>query len=356
MSVEDPRVLIVDDSAVVRGLLARGLEAQGLQVVGQAGDPFEARDLIVALRPDVLTLDVEMPRMDGLSFLERLMAFHPMPVILLSSLGVQGGAVALRAMELGALEVLAKPGASLAPGAKEAGLRHLAELLRAVAGRRVRPRWSSGLAAQQAARKHEGGPARSVMALGASTGGTQALSVVLGTQPAPGAGALIVQHMPPQFVESFAARLDAISPWRVSVARHGQPLREGEALIAPGDRHLALFGGPGTWHVRLKDSPPLHGVRPSADVLLQSAAQACGPRAVGAVLTGMGRDGAAGLLAMRQAGAWTLAQDEASSVVYGMPREAWLNGAAQERIPLDRIGPTLRASLEALESTTLDRR
>ena len=346
--IRRPRVLVIDDSAVVRGLLARGLEQQGLEVVGVAADPYIARDLVLRLEPDVLTLDIEMPRMNGLSFLERLMAFKPLPVVVLSSLSVGGSTVALRALELGALEVLAKPAHDLAAGPGSEAMAQVAATVRAAAGVRVKPRWTHALKHKLAARKSVGGPAKKVLALAASTGGTQALPMVLAALPAEGAGCVIVQHMPATFTASFAERLDELSPWKVREARHGELLHDGEAVVAPGDSHLLLMKEAMGWRTMLRHSPPVNYVRPSADVLLMSVAQACGPLGVGAVLTGMGRDGAAGLLAMRRAGGRTLAQDEASSVVFGMPKEALALGAAERLVPLSDLGAALRHCLESL--------
>lgn len=343
-----PRVLIVDDSAVVRGLLARGLEQQGLDVIGVAADPYIARDMVVRLEPDVLTLDIEMPRMNGLSFLERLMAFKPMPVVVLSSLTTAGSNMALRALELGALEVLAKPAHDLAAGPGSHAMAQVAAAVREAAKIRVKARWTHAIKHKLSARKNVGGPAKKVLALAASTGGTQALPVVLAALPAEGTGCVIVQHMPADFTASFAERLDELSPWKVREAKHGELLHDGEALLAPGDKHLILVKDPQGWRTLLKTTPPVNYVRPSADVLLMSVAQACGPLAVGAVLTGMGRDGAAGLLAMRQAGARTLAQDEASSVVFGMPKEALALRGAEEALPLSELGAALRLRLERL--------
>jgi two-component system chemotaxis response regulator CheB len=342
-----PRVLIIDDSEVVRGLLARGLQRHGCEVVGEAAGPYAARDLVVTLAPDVLTLDIEMPRMNGLTFLERLMAFKPMPVVVLSSLTPVGSKMALRALELGALEVLAKPAHDLAVGGDHA-MAAVAMAVRAAASVRVKARWTALLKHKLASRKAVGGPADRVLALAASTGGTQALPRVLAALPAAGAACVIVQHMPAAFTGGFAERLDELSPWKVREAVHGGLLLSGEALLAPGDQHLLLMGESKGWRVALRQSPPVNYVRPSADVLLLSVAQACGPRAAGAVLTGMGRDGAAGLLALRQAGGRTLAQDEASSVVYGMPKEAWDIGGAEQQLGLEDLGPGLRQCLENL--------
>jgi two-component system chemotaxis response regulator CheB len=333
---------------VVRGLLARGLAQHGLEVVGVAADPFVARDMVLLHQPDVLTLDIEMPRMNGLSFLERLMAFHPLPVLILSSLARQGSNMALRALELGAVEVMAKPAHDLAAGPESPAFVRLAAAVRHVAAARVRRRWTSGIKHKLADRKRDGGAAQRIVALGASTGGTQALPVVLAALPPEGAGCVIVQHMPADFTPSFAARLDELSPWRVREARHGELLRDGEAVLAPGNRHLALQRDGQGWRTLLKDGPPVNFVRPSADVLFHSVAKEAGAAAVGAILTGMGRDGAAGLLAMRKAGARTLCQDEESSIVYGMPKEAWEIGAAERQAPLEEMSNGLQAALKKL--------
>jgi two-component system chemotaxis response regulator CheB len=341
------RVLVVDDSGVVRGLIARGLAQHGLDVVGVAADPFVARDLVLERHPDVLTLDIEMPRMNGLTFLERLMAFHPLPVVVLSSLAAEGSALALRALELGAVEVLAKPSHDLAAGPGSAGMAALAHAVQQAAGARVRRRWTAAIKHRLAVRKREGGPATQLLAVGASTGGTQALPVLLSRLPPEGCAAVIVQHMPGAFTPNFAARLDELSPWHVHEARHGELLRDGSAVLAPGDRHLILQRDPRGWRSVLRDTPPVNYVRPSVDVMMLSVARECGPQALGVILTGMGRDGAAGLLAMRRAGARTLAQDEESSVVYGMPKEAWSCGAAERQVPLEGLADAVQRLLGA---------
>jgi two-component system chemotaxis response regulator CheB len=339
------RVLVIDDSAVVRGLLAKGLAAHGLEVVATASDPFIARELILKHRPDVLTLDVEMPRMSGLTFLERLMAFQPLPVVVLSSLTPAGSSMALRALELGAIEVLAKPAHDWAAGPESAAMARVASVVKLAAGAKVGRRWTAGLKIKMQARRAPGAIAGRVLALGASTGGTQALAAVMAELPSQGAGCVIVQHMPADFMEGFAAHLDQVSDWSVRVARHGDLLREGEALLAPGDRHMVLQKAGDGWRVQLKDSPPVNFVRPSVDVLMLSVAHEAGSDSAGALLTGMGRDGAEGLLAMRRAGARTLAQDEASSVIWGMPGEAHRVGAVEALVPLHLMSHRLRGLL-----------
>jgi two-component system chemotaxis response regulator CheB len=321
----------------------------GLDVVGVAADPFVARDLIVSLAPDVLTLDIEMPRMNGLTFLERLMAFKPLPVVVLSSLAPEGSAPALRALELGAIEVLAKPAHDLSTGLGNDEMAWIASVVRTAAGVKVLPRWTQGLKNRvQKPEKCEGVPARRILALGSSTGGTLALPLLLEKLPADIAGCVLVQHMPNGFTAGFAKHLDQVSPWRVREAQGGELVRVGEILLAPGGRHMALESDPQGLRTVLKDGPAVSFVKPSVDVLFLSCAQRIGPSAAAAVLTGMGRDGAAGMLAMRKAGARTLAQDEASSVVFGMPKEAWRLGAAEALVPLDRMADRLYRLLTAL--------
>ncbi len=345
--MQRPRVLVVDDSAVVRGVLAKGLAAHGLDVVATAADPFKARDLLLQQRPDVLTLDVEMPRMSGLTFLERLMAFHPLPVVILSSLTQAGSAMALKALELGAIEVLSKPAHDWAAGPGSPAMARVAATVKMAATAQVGRRWSSGLKVRLQTLKNSSAPARKILALGASTGGTQALPYLMSQLPRQNAGCVIVQHMPADFMEGFAARLDEVSDWKVKVPTHGEILREGEALLAPGDRHMVLLRVDEGWRVLLKDTPQVNYVRPSVDVLLLSVAREAGPAAVGAILTGMGRDGAKGLLAMRKAGARTLVQDQESCAIFGMPKECLNLGAAERVLPLNRLAPALSGLLGA---------
>jgi len=322
------RVLIVDDSAIVRKILAEALSgAPDIEVVGTAPDPYVARDKILALRPDVLTLDIEMPRMDGLTFLRKLMRFHPLPVIVISSLAQPSCRVALEALESGAVEVLGKPGGPYSVGE----LRHsLGEKVRAAAAARLGQR-STGT-----------GPARpaavvepvlfsgdTVIAMGASTGGTEALASILTRLPAAVPPILITQHIPREFSRAFANRLNEICALEVKEAQDGDAVRPGRALVAPGDYHLLLRRGVGGYCAVVKSGPRVCYQRPSVDVLFQSVAETAGAKAVGVLLTGMGSDGAQGLLRMRQAGAHTIAQDEASCVVFGMPREAIALGAAE---------------------------
>jgi two-component system chemotaxis response regulator CheB len=328
------RVLIVDDSAVVREMLSRELSKDPeIRVVGAAGDPYEARDRVVELNPDVLTLDIEMPRMDGVTFLRHLMTSRPMPVIVLSSLTQAGTATALEALAAGAVDVLGKPGSSHCVDAL--GPRLCAAVKLAA---RSNVRAESAAAAAPLAPAH---PTNTIMALGASTGGVQALTRVLTALPANAPGAVVVQHMPARFTASFAARLNRLCRVRVTEATDGDRITPGRVLIAPGGRHMVVARAGLGFRVGLKDGPEVFHQRPSVDVLFHSVADAAGPKAVGAILTGMGADGATGLLAMRRAGAGTVAQSRESCVVFGMPGEAVKCGAAEHVVPLDRIASTL---------------
>lgn len=332
------RVLIVDDSALVRKVLSAELNRYpDIEVVGTAGDPYVARDRIIELAPDVVTLDVEMPRMDGLTFLAKLMKYHPLPVVVVSSLTPEHSELALRALELGAVEVIAKPGSTFST--PDVGTR-LVHAIRAAAQARV-----TRLAEPETATPVPGvtgiRTTHRLVAIGASTGGTRALEAVLRRLPSDAPGVLIVQHMPSGFTASFAERLNGLCAVEVREARSGDVVVPGTALIAPGDRHMLLERDGTRYVVRLKHGPPVHHQRPAVDVLFHSVARNAGPNAVGVVLTGMGVDGARGMLAMRDQGAHTIAQNEASCVVFGMPREAIALGAAAEVVALDRIADRL---------------
>ncbi|MBB3329722.1 two-component system chemotaxis response regulator CheB [Halomonas campaniensis] len=346
MSAARIRVLCVDDSALIRDLLSEIINSQpDMEVVAVAPDPLVARDLIKRHNPDVLTLDVEMPRMDGLDFLERLMRLRPMPVLMVSSLTQAGSEVTLRALELGALDFVAKPSLGIRHGMLEYA-EEIAEKIRAAA--RSQP--------QRARRRDEPPPARlkaplvsseKLVIIGASTGGTEAIRRVLEPLPANSPAILITQHMPGGFTRSFAERLDRLCQIRVKEAEEGERVLPGHAYIAPGDAHLRLARSGANYVARLDDGPPVNRHRPSVDVLFHSAATQAGRNAIGVLLTGMGKDGAAGLLEMRQAGAPTIAQDEASCVVFGMPREAIALGGAAEVVTLDEIAPRLMALVAA---------
>lgn len=328
------RVLIVDDSAVVRRVLTEQLSQEpDIEVVGSAVDPFVARDRIVQLKPDVITLDIEMPRMDGLEFLERLMKHHPMPVVIVSSLSLAGSDAAMRALELGAVDVVPKPGNQYSAPEARAGL---AQAIRAAARSTPRPRPPSGT-------RRAAGPARALrttdklVAIGASTGGPAAIEQVLTGLPVDMPGAIIVQHMPVGFTAAFAARLDSLCALTVREAKDGDRIAPGLVLIAPAGIHAHVQRSGAQFVVRLKDGPRIHHQKPAVDVLFHSVAQQVGPNAVGVVLTGLGQDGAAGLRAMRAAGARTIAESETTCVVYGMPRVAVEMGGVERVLPLDGV-------------------
>jgi two-component system chemotaxis response regulator CheB len=328
------RVLIVDDSAVVRTVLRRELARYpDLEVVATATDPFTARNRIVELEPDVLTLDIEMPRMDGVTFLKKLMRYYPMPVVVVSSLTREGSATAVAAMEAGAVDVVAKPGGAVGVGEIA---QTLAERVRAAACARVDR--------QGDLRKLPGKPAHTpvdtkykVIAVGASTGGTQAIQDMVCALPPAAPGIIVVLHIPKHFSYSYAKRLDSLCALDVKEAENGESVTPGKVLIAPGDRHLLLNRNGAKYNVVVKDGPSVNRHRPSVDVLFRSVARTAGSKAVGVILTGMGSDGAAGLKEMRDAGALTVAQDEASCVVFGMPKVAIENGGASAVVPLDKI-------------------
>ncbi len=332
------KVLIVDDSAVVRRILSDELgKDPAIQVVGTAPDPFVARDKIVQLAPDVLTLDVEMPRMDGITFLGKLMQHRPMPVIVLSSLTPEGGRTALAALEAGAVEVMCKPGGSYTVGD---ACEELAQKIKAAAVARISARPGAGTSAP-VHRLSMVETTNKIFAIGASTGGVQALTEVVTAFPANVPGTVIVQHMPAQFTRSFAERLNSLSAAQVKEAENGDSVVPGRVLLAPGGYHMLLNRSGANYYVTVKDGPTVCHQRPSVEVLFQSVAKYAGANAVGAILTGMGNDGAQGLLAMRQAGAHTVGQDEASCVVYGMPKAAAETGAVERVVPLDRVAEVM---------------
>lgn len=333
------RVLIVDDSAIVRKLLAEAVsQATDLEVVGTAPDPYIARDKILALQPDVLTLDIEMPRMDGLTFLKRLMQYRPMPVIVISSLGQSGCRAALEALQSGAIEVLAKPGGPYSVGELRVDL---PVKIRAASQARLR---GNGVKASEqrgpgagAARLAPELPADSLIAIGASTGGTEAVQAILERLPLDCPPIVVAQHIPAGFSRAFAERLNRICAMEVREASDGDRVTPGRALIAPGNYHLVVERDAAGYRACVRSGPAVCYQRPSVDVLFRSVAQAAGAKGVGAILTGMGTDGAAGLLEMRKAGAHTIAQDESTCIVFGMPREAIRLGAADRVLPLSRI-------------------
>jgi two-component system chemotaxis response regulator CheB len=325
------RVLVVDDSATMRGLITATLERDPrIEICGTASDPLEARQAIKALNPDVVTLDIEMPNMNGLEFLEKIMRLRPMPVVMVSSLTQQGAAATLEALEIGAFDCVGKPTAHAASD----GFSELAEKVKAAATAKIRPREEARK--PQPARRGFRNDGRAI-AIGSSTGGVEALLTILSEFPADCPPTVVTQHMPASFTHSFAERLNRSCAAQVSEAVEGDVLAPGRILIAPGgDQHLEVTGT-STLRCRLVDGPPVSGHRPSVDVLFNSLAAATGERTLGVILTGMGRDGAQGLLALRKAGARTLGQDEASSVVYGMPKVAFDVGAVEKQLPLRKI-------------------
>ena len=348
--IDPVRVLIIDDSSVVRRALTEELSKHdGIEVVGTAIDPYVARKQIAKLRPDVLTLDIEMPRMDGLTFLRALMRHHPIPTIVVSSVTPKGCATAVSCLEAGALEVLNKPNNAYSIG--DLG-RELANLIVHAKGSRPRamtPRSMpfKGHIATQIATTNR------VIALGASTGGTEALASVISALPPSAPGILIVQHMPAGFTETLARRLDETSAITVREATGGEVVGPGVALLAPGDRHLRLVRDGAVYRAELLDGPRVCRHRPSVEVLFESVAKAAGANAIGAILTGMGDDGAGGMLAMRQAGARTLAQDEKTCVVFGMPRAAIELDAAEFVLSLDEIpGKLMTLAAQPISQTS----
>jgi len=332
------RVLIVDDSAIVRKVLTDTLSREiDIEVVGSAPDPFIARDKILSLQPDVLTLDLEMPRMDGVTFLKKLMHHHPMPVIVISSLGIASSRAALEALEAGAIDVMTKPGGPQSLG----DLRlNLASKIRAAKLARLRvpvPKGAAAAAAPARIGQSQPFPASVVIAIGASTGGTEAIQKVLVEFPENCPGIVITQHIPAVFSRSFANRLNEVSTIRVREAEDGDRIESGLALVAPGNFHMLLKRASAGYRVEVKEGPMVCFQRPAVDVLFHSVAQAAGSNATGVILTGMGSDGALGMLAMKKAGARTIAQDETSCIVFGMPKEAIRLGAIHRVLPLSAI-------------------
>lgn len=341
------RVLIVDDSSVVRTVLARGLSADPeIEVVGTACDPYEAREKLVALRPDVMTLDVEMPKMDGVSFLRKLMPQWPVPTIMVSTLTVQGGTRTLEALQAGAVDYIAKP--------TDPGHNDVAAMLNELRGKvkwaalADMTRWRHRTPTRQAPKVPTDAAgirrpdAPRLIAIGASTGGVEALNAVLSGLRADMPPIVVVQHMPSTFTPVLAGWLDARSPVTVREARHDEPLEGGTAYIAPGGIHLRVRRRAGALHAALdSETAEISGHRPSVDVLFASVAQAAPRQTMAVLLTGMGRDGADGLLAIRRAGSHTAAQDEVTSLIYGMPRAAVANGAAEQTLPLEGVAPWL---------------
>jgi two-component system chemotaxis response regulator CheB len=362
------RVVVVDDSALIRSMLTSLINSQpDMECVGAANDPYQAREMIRNLDPDVITLDVEMPRMDGLDFLEKLMRLRPMPVVMVSTLTERGAETTLRALELGAVDFVAKPRIGIASGLQEMAA-EIADKLRIAARARISRRAVARLAPPSATPRPAGTGATApgapplvkavpiaysrastekLIAIGSSTGGTEALREVLTQLPADCPAVLCTQHMPPGFTKSFADRLNSLCRMHVKEAVHGERVLPGHVYIAPGGRHMLLARSGANYVIELDDGPPVNRHKPSVDVLFRTVARHAGANAMGVMLTGMGRDGADAMKEMRDAGAHNIGQDEATSVVYGMPREAAAVGAVHEVLPLPKIAGQLLQHLHA---------
>jgi two-component system chemotaxis response regulator CheB len=359
MGMKKIRVLVVDDSAVVRQSLSSILESDSeIEVMGTAADPIIAVKKIMKEIPDVITLDIEMPRMDGLTFLRKIMSQHPIPVVIISSLTTEGTQVAMKALEYGAAEIIGKPAMNAAKFINESKIL-ICDAVKAAAqaklSRRkisnpanaieVKPRYSADVILERGSASNHIIPTEKVIVLGASTGGTEAIRAFLKQLPSKMPGIAIVQHMPEGFTKSFANSLNSICDLEVKEAENGDKLYQGRVLIAAGNHHMLLKRVGKEYFVEVKDGPLVNRHRPSVDVLFRSASRYAGKNAVGILLTGMGNDGAKGLLELKESGANTIAQDEQSSVVYGMPKEAANLGAANHILGLDEIAPFLLKSL-----------
>jgi two-component system, chemotaxis family, protein-glutamate methylesterase/glutaminase len=342
------KVLIVDDSALIRQLLTEILARDpAVEVVATAPNPLIAREKVLRLEPDVITLDVEMPQMDGLTFLEKLMRAHPLPVVMISSLTQRGCDTTLRALELGAVDFVTKPRIDVADGTVQLADEIVEKVKAAARAKVATPHKRADQPKMPLATRSLLKTTHQVIAMGASTGGTEALREVLEPLPADTPGIVMVQHMPEKFTRSFAARLDSLCRVRVKEAEDGDRILPGHALLAPGNYHMEVVPSGAEYHVRVFQAEPVNRHRPSVDVLFRSCARRLGTNVVGVILTGMGADGARGLLEMREAGARTIAQDEATSVVFGMPKEAIAMGAAQEVSPLGAIPARILRLLDA---------
>jgi two-component system chemotaxis response regulator CheB len=354
------RVVVVDDSALVRGLLGEIINRQpDMQCVGAAADPMAARELIRAVNPDVITLDVEMPRMDGIDFLSRLMRLRPTPVVMVSTLTERGADVTLRALELGAVDFVSKPRLGVVEGLQ--GLADdITEKIRVASRahvRRLATPAATATAQQPVAQRPAMGrlSTEKLIFIGASTGGTEATKTLLTELPVDSPAILITQHMPAGFTTSYARRLDSLCQIRVKEAVDGERLLPGSAYLAPGGLHLSVERSGANYLARVRDGEPVNRHKPSVEVLFESAARVVGPNALGVMLTGMGADGAQAMRAMRDAGSYNICQDEASCVVFGMPREAIARGAAHEVLPLARIAVALVARLKSTAGATIHR-
>lgn len=344
------KLLIVDDSALIRQLLVKIVEeVEDIQVVGTAGDPYEAREKIKALNPDVLTLDIEMPRMDGLTFLGNLMRLRPMPVLMVSTLTARGAEATMAALALGAVDFVTKPQLNSAENLRQYADEIVNKIRTAAKANmkvwdvnRARAAESATAPASETGRRFTAS-SRKIVALGSSTGGTEALRLLVGGLPSTAPAILVVQHLPVAFSASFAKHVNDATEMRAGLASDGEPVMAGHIYIAPGDRHLALALERQGWVCRLLDGPPVNRHKPSVEVLFRSVAEQAGSAAIGVMLTGMGADGAKAMLEMRDAGAVNIVQDEATSVVWGMPGEAYRLGAAHHVVPLERIAAQILA-------------
>tara|TARA_R110002020_G_scaffold14227_14_gene50508 strand:- start:4839 stop:5888 length:1050 start_codon:yes stop_codon:yes gene_type:complete len=344
------KVLVVDDSALIREVLTRTLTRDGdIEVVGTATDPIDAREKIKQLNPDVVTLDIEMPNMNGLQFLEKLMRLRPTPVVMVSTLTKKGASETLLALELGAVDFVAKPSAEFAGGIEQFGV-GLRDKIRAAAKSDVRGRSATRADAPRIALKTAAAPHGALIAIGASTGGVEAIRAVLAQMPTDCPPIVIAQHMPPGFTSRFAARLDEVCALKVVEAEDRMVLQPGHAYVAKGDYHLRVEKSSGQLKCRLTQDELTSGHRPSVDILFESVAKSVGNMAVGAILTGMGRDGARGLKMMRDAGAYTVGQSKSSALVYGMPRVAFEEGAVVEQAPVEEIASRLANALVRIKS------
>jgi two-component system chemotaxis response regulator CheB len=367
------RVIVVDDSALVRSMLTEIINRQpDMECIGAAADPLVAREMIRNLNPDVITLDVEMPRMDGIDFLAKLMRLRPMPVVMVSTLTERGADVTLKALELGAIDFVAKPKIGVADGLKQLS-NDITEKIRVASKARIHrlqvPSTSAAVPAANgapAAAAHAGAHAaplpslgrlstEKIIFIGASTGGTEATKEVLTALPADCPAVVITQHMPPGFTKNYAARLDGLCKIRVQEGRDGERILPGHAYIAPGGMHLSVERSGANYIARVQDGDPVNRHKPSVEVLFKSAARVVGPNAIGIMLTGMGADGAKAMREMRDAGAYCVAQDEATCVVFGMPREAIAAGAVQEVLPLNQVAPHLMDYLRKTVGQALSR-
>jgi two-component system, chemotaxis family, protein-glutamate methylesterase/glutaminase len=356
------RVVVVDDSALVRSLLTEIINRQSdMECVGSASDPFAAREMIRNLNPDVITLDVEMPRMDGIDFLSKLMRLRPMPVVMVSTLTERGAEVTLKALELGAIDFVAKPKIGVADGLKQLA-DEITEKVRIASKARVSKSAAAASTAAGAAAPARPAPqsigrlsTEKLVFIGASTGGTEATKELLMSLPPDSPGVVITQHMPPGFTKSYASRLDGLCKIRVKEAVDGERILPGHAYIAPGGFHLSVERSGANYIARVSDGEPVNRHKPSVEVLFESAARVVGQNAMGIMLTGMGADGAKAMRTMRDAGSYNVCQDEATCVVFGMPREAIAPGAANEVLPLGKIAQHVIDRLRSTSGLSMNR-